>query len=61
MTMRFADRDEVYEAGEAFYAPPGHSPVINQPGTEIVQFSPTDDLRKTQATMMANMKTMTGG
>ncbi len=24
MTARFADHDEVYEAGQAFYAPPGH-------------------------------------
>jgi len=25
-TMRFADRDEVYEAGDAFYCQPGHVP-----------------------------------
>ena len=24
MTFRFPDRDEVYEAGDAFYTPPGH-------------------------------------
>ncbi len=61
LTMRFADREEVYEAGEAFYSPPGHIPVRHEPGTEIVQFSPTPDLRKTQAVMMANLKKMTGG
>jgi hypothetical protein len=61
MTMRFADREEVYEAGEAFYAPPGHVPVRHEPGTEIVQFSPGDELRKTQAAMMRNMKAMQGG
>jgi hypothetical protein len=61
MTMRFADHDEVYEAGEAFYAPPGHIPVRHEPGTEIVQFSPADDLNKTQAVMMKNMKAMQGG
>ena len=27
MTMRFGDREEVFEAGDAFYAPPGHVPV----------------------------------
>ena len=61
MTMRFADKKEVYETGEAYYAPPGHSPVRHEPGTEIVQFSPTDDLLKTQAVMMKNMKAMMGG
>ncbi|HVE25503.1 MAG TPA: hypothetical protein VNC22_08875 [Sporichthya sp.] len=55
MTLRFPDRDEVYEAGDAFYAPPGHVPVKHEPGTQIVQFSPADDLRKTQAVMMKNL------
>jgi len=58
ITMRFADREEVYEAGDAFFAPPGHVPIRHEPGTEIVQFSPTDDLRKTEAVMAANMKAM---
>jgi hypothetical protein len=61
MTFRFADRDEVYEAGEAYYAPPGHAPVRHEPGTEIVQFSPADEMRKTQAVMMTNMKALQGG
>jgi len=61
MTMRFPDHEEVYQAGEAYYAPPGHRPVRHEPGTEIVQFSPTDDLQKTQQTMMKNMKALTGG
>jgi hypothetical protein len=26
MTVRFADREEVFEAGDAFYLPPGHAP-----------------------------------
>src|SRR3954470_13966896 len=42
VTFRYADHDEVYEAGDAYYAPPGHVPVIAA-GTEIVEFSPTDD------------------
>src|SRR6186997_2129278 len=33
MTFRYADREEVFEAGDAFYAPPGHVPVQNEPGT----------------------------
>ncbi len=27
MTARYADRDEVFEVGEAFYIPPGHVPI----------------------------------
>ena len=58
MTFRYADRDEVYEAGEAFYTPPGHAPVKHEPGTEIVMFSPADELRKTEAVMTQNMQAM---
>jgi hypothetical protein len=61
MTMRFPDHEEVYQAGEAYYAPPGHRPVRHEPGTEIVQFSPTEELQRTQHTMMKNMKALTGG
>jgi mannose-6-phosphate isomerase-like protein (cupin superfamily) len=60
MTMRFGDREEAYEAGDAFYAPPGHVPVKHEPGTEIVQFSPTEELKKTEAVMMKNMQEMQG-
>jgi len=38
MTARYADRDEVFEAGDAFYIPPGHVPVQNEPGTEFLWF-----------------------
>ena len=27
----YADREEVFEAGDAFYTPPGHAPVIREP------------------------------
>jgi hypothetical protein len=58
ITLRFADRDEAYEAGDAFYAPPGHIPVKHEPGSQIVQFSPNHELRQTQAVMMKNMQAM---
>jgi hypothetical protein len=60
MTFRYVDRDEVYEAGEAFYTPPGHVPVKHEPGTEIVMFSPADELRATEAAMTKNMQAMQG-
>ena len=61
MTFRFGDREEVFEAGDAFYAPPGHIPVHNEPGTEIVQFSPAEELRQTTEVIMKNMQAMQAG
>jgi hypothetical protein len=39
VTFRYADRDETYAAGYAYYAEPGHVPVVTT-GTEVVEFSP---------------------
>jgi len=61
MTFRYADGEEVFEAGDAFYAPPGHVPVKHEPGTEVVFFSPAEELKKTEAVMMKNMQEMQGG
>ena len=52
MTARYADRDEVFEVGDAFYIPPGHVPVKNEPGTEILWFSPSEELRTAEAIMI---------
>ena len=54
VTFKYADRDEVYEAGDAYYAPPGHIPVVTA-GTEVVEFSPTDAYRQTMAVAAENM------
>ena len=35
--------------GDAFYTPPGHVPVTNEPGTEFVSFSPSEELRAAEA------------
>ena len=61
VTFRFADRDEVVEAGDAFYLAPGHIPVKHEPGTEMVQFSPTEELRQTEAAIRKNMQAMQAG
>jgi hypothetical protein len=60
LTFRFADHDEVFEAGEAFYLPPGHIGVGNEPDTEYVQFSPSEELREVTAVIMKNMQAMQG-
>jgi hypothetical protein len=60
VTYRVADHDEVFEAGDAFYLPPGHIPVI-EAGCEIVQFSPSEPAARVSATMEANMQAMMQG
>src|SRR5215210_6968783 len=57
LTYRFADHEEVFEAGDAFYLPPGHVPLA-EAGSEFVQFSPSDELKVVEATMMKNMQAL---
>ena len=61
MTFRFGDREEIYEAGDAFYAPPGHIPAHTEPGSELVQFSPAEELKQTEEAIMRNMQAMQAG
>ena len=61
MTMRCGDREEVLNAGDAYYLAPGHVGISNEPGTEVVQFSPADELRKTSEVIMKNMQAAQGG
>src|SRR5882757_580168 len=60
ITYRFADHEEVFEAGDAFYLPPGHVPLADA-GSELVQFSPSEELRVVDAVMAKNMQAMTQG
>ena len=52
--FRFADREETYEAGEAYYVGAGHTPVYYA-GTEIVEFSPTAILNETIPVVLRNL------
>src|SRR5436853_858436 len=54
VTFRYADHDEVYEAGDAYYAPPGHVPVV-EAGTDIIEFSPTAEYRRTMEVVAQNL------
>jgi len=60
LTFRFDDREEVFEAGDAFYLPPGHVPIVGA-GTEYLQFSPSKELNEVSEHMMKNMQAMQGG
>jgi len=58
ITLRYADRDEVYEAGDAYYAPPGHVPAVAA-GTEVVEFSPTEEFGRTMDVLARNLAAAT--
>jgi hypothetical protein len=57
VTYTFEDREEVHEAGDAFYVPAGHLQRADA-GTEYLQFSPADELRTVSETIMKNMQQM---
>jgi hypothetical protein len=42
-------------ASETFYLPPGHG---NEPGTQVVQFSPSEQLAEVAAVMTHNMQAL---
>ena len=52
--FRFADREETYEAGDAYYVPPGNTPVHYE-GAEIVEFSPTEILGQSIPVVLDNL------
>jgi len=54
LTFRWADREETYVAGDAYYAPAGHLPLVTA-GTAVVEFSPTAGLEATMAVVQGNM------
>jgi hypothetical protein len=54
VTFTFADREETYEAGDAYYAEPGHVPAVAA-GTEVIEFSPTDEYGRTLEVIGRNL------
>ncbi len=56
VTFTFTDgHQETYEAGDAYYAPPGHTPHLYA-GSEVVEFSPSDALAQTMAVVERNLE-----
>lgn len=54
LTWRFADHEEVFEPGDAFYVGPGHAPEA-EAGSEFLQFSPAEELHAVHAAIARNM------
>ena len=55
--FRSSDGEELFEAGDAYYVGPGHTPILYA-GTEVVEFSPTVELGRTMAVVTQNMQEM---
>ena len=58
LAFRSADGEEVFEAGDAYYVGPGHTPILYA-GTEVVEFSPTEALAHTFEVVAKNMAAIT--
>jgi hypothetical protein len=57
MIMRDKDREEIANAGDAYYMAPGHTAIFDA-GTEVLEFSPKDKLKNTMEAIMRNYKAM---
>ena len=53
LTYHYQGGSETIGAGEAYFAPPGHTPELHA-GTEVVEFSPTAELERTLEVVMRN-------
>jgi hypothetical protein len=58
LTFRWVGHEETYVAGDAYYAPPGHLPLLTA-GTTIVEFSPSAQLEATMAVVEENLANAT--
>lgn len=55
VAFRTANGEEVFEAGDAYFVGPGHTPVLYA-GGEVIEFSPTEQLAATIAVVSKNME-----
>jgi Cupin domain len=55
VVVRYDDHEEVLEAGDAYYMPPGHAPEA-EAGTELLQISPAGQLAEVETALMKSMQ-----
>jgi hypothetical protein len=60
VAFRSSDGEEVFEAGDAYYVGPGHTPILYA-GTEVIEFSPTEALGRTMEVVGKNIEQMGAG
>jgi hypothetical protein len=57
LTFKTKHGEETFEGGDAYYVGPGHTPILYA-GTEVVEFSPTEELGHTMAVVEKNLEQM---
>jgi hypothetical protein len=57
VTFTFADHAETFEAGDAFYVAPGHTPAVDA-ATEWLIFSPAEQAAEVTAVVERNVQAM---
>jgi hypothetical protein len=55
--VKYKDHEEIVNAGDAYYSPPGHTAIIDA-GTEALEFSPKDKFKKGMEVVMRNFEAM---
>jgi hypothetical protein len=58
--VRYPDREEVIEAGDAYYLEPSHTTVFEE-DTEVIEFSPKGKYQKTMEVAARNIAAMQEG
>ena len=58
LAMKFKDCEEIANAEDAYSVAPGHTGAVFDAGTEVVEFSPKDKLKKTMEVIMRNFEAM---
>jgi hypothetical protein len=56
MTFRTRDGAITVRAGDAYYVPPGHVPLTTDEECEVIELSPTAELRQTMDQIARNME-----
>ena len=59
MSVNYPDHDETASTGDVFYMPPGHVPTF-EVGTQLIMFSPTEELKATNEAIERNLQALQG-
>jgi len=55
LVVRYADKEETITAGQAYYLPPGHRPLVRSTARSV-EFTRTAELNETMAVVMKNIE-----
>ena len=59
MIIRYANREEVINAGDAYYLAPGHNPFL-EAGTQVIEFSDKEGYARTTEVIGQNLAALQG-